>query len=112
SATNTGGVVPSSLTLAAGTLTVSYATLPLGQSSVIQFQATLDTTPTPVTPGSVFTNIASLNWTSLPGNVTSPQSPYNAVSTERTGNTGNPGGAANTYSTTGSGNVTVNSNSL
>ncbi len=112
SATNTGGVVPSSLTLAAGTLTVSYATLPLGQSSVIQFQATLDTTPTPVTPGSVFTNIASLNWTSLPGNVTSPQSPYNAVSTERTGNTGNPGGAANTYSTTGSANVTVNSNSL
>ena len=49
------------------------------------------------------TDTATAKYTSLPGNVTTPQSPYNSVSTERTGNTSYPGGNANDFLTSGSG---------
>lgn len=39
----------------------------------------------------------SLLWSSLPGDITTPQSPYSSVSTERTGDVGDPGAAANSF---------------
>ncbi len=76
-----GGVVDDS---AAPTLKASWATFPLmtGASrtrAVVQFQAKLGN----LAPGQKATNSASFAWTSLPGNVSSPQSPYNSLSTER-----------------------------
>lgn len=105
---HTGGQAPSSLDdTAAPTLTASWdqpAGFPVGTTSQLQFQATLDDD---VTPGQTITNDAVLSWTSLPGDVTTPQSSYNGVSTERTGDIGNPGGAANTYTYTGSVDVNI-----
>ncbi|HEY58710.1 MAG TPA: sortase, partial [Anaerolineae bacterium] len=60
------------------TITVTWDTFPLDATAHITFQATLDTVP-----GDRVTNEASLAWSSLPGDVTTPQSPYNALSTER-----------------------------
>jgi LPXTG-site transpeptidase (sortase) family protein len=105
---HTAGLAPTSLDdSAAPTLTASWdqaAGFPVGTTSQFQFQATLNND---VIPGQTITNDAVLTWTGLPGDVTTPQSSYNSVSTERTGNTGNPGGAANTYTHTGSVDVNV-----
>jgi uncharacterized repeat protein (TIGR01451 family)/fimbrial isopeptide formation D2 family protein len=112
SAAFASGVAPSSLNVAAGTLTATYAHLALAQTSVLTFQATLNATPTPVTPGATITNNVNITWTSLPTAVTTPQSTFNTLSTERTGSTGDPGGVANTYSGTNHADVTVHTNSL
>ncbi|RJP53207.1 MAG: sortase [Anaerolineaceae bacterium] len=76
-----GGVADDS---AAPTLTTSWPTFPLltgaaRTEAVVEFQAKLGN----LLPGQKVTNTASLAWTSLPGNVTIPQSPYNGLSTER-----------------------------
>ncbi len=51
---------------------------PAPEPTILQFQARLD-----IGAGSSVTNTASANWTSLPGVVGTPQSPYNILSTER-----------------------------
>ncbi|MFN3742017.1 MAG: sortase, partial [Anaerolineales bacterium] len=88
--------VPGSLTIVSGpaggvtddtaapTLRVTWANFPLltGSSrteAVVQFQATLGN----LSPGQEVQNTASLAWTSLPGDVSAPQSDYNNTSTER-----------------------------
>lgn len=88
--------VPGSLTIVSGpaggvpddsaapTLRVTWPTFPLltGGSrteAVVRFQARLGN----LSPGQKVKNTASLAWTSLPGNVSAPQSPYNNTSTER-----------------------------
>jgi LPXTG-site transpeptidase (sortase) family protein len=88
--------VPGSLTIVSGpaggvtddaaapTLRVTWANFPLlsGGSrteAVVRFQAVLG----PLSPGRQVRNAASLAWTSLPGDVSAPQSPYNRLSTER-----------------------------
>ncbi|MBI4762444.1 MAG: sortase [Chloroflexota bacterium] len=88
--------VPGSLTIISGpaggvtddtaapTLRVTWANFPLltGSSrseAVVQFQATLGN----LSPGREVQNTASLAWTSLPGDFSAPQSPYNNTSTER-----------------------------
>ena len=101
---NTSGVVPTSLTESLGTITVIWDTFPDNNSSFLTFDATLDFT---VTPGEVITNNAGVTWTSLPGNVTTAQSAYNTLSTERTGDPANPGGAANDYRATDPASVTI-----
>lgn len=102
------GEAPTSLDdSSAPTLTASWddtAGFAVGATSQFQFQATLDDD---VTPGQTITNNAVLTWTSLPGDVTTPQSTYNSVSTERTGDIANPGGTSNTYTHTGSVDVNV-----
>ena len=106
---SSAGLAPDSLTVSNGTISASYAGFTLGTTSTIQFQATLNAT---TSPGQAVTNTASLTYASLPGNVTTAESTYNPLSTERTGNPGDPGGATNTYDASGSGTVTVNSNSI
>ena len=104
SLSNTSGVAPTSLNESLGTITVIWDTFPDNSSSFLTFDATLDFT---VTPGDVITNNAEVTWTSLPGNVTTAQSAYNTLSTERTGDPANPGGAANDYRATDPASVTI-----
>ncbi len=104
SLSNTGGLAPTTLSDSGGTMAADWNAFPLGSSSTLRFKVRLDAT---VTPNQSLTNLAALKWTSLPGTVTSPQSTYNTLSTERTGSTSDPGGAANTYAASGSATVTV-----
>jgi LPXTG-site transpeptidase (sortase) family protein len=76
-----GGVPDDS---AAPTLRVTWPTFPLLSSgrrttAVVKFQAVLGN----LNPGQEVRNTASLAWTSLPGDVSTPQSSYNPTSTER-----------------------------
>jgi LPXTG-site transpeptidase (sortase) family protein len=63
---------------AAPTLTATWAVLPIGESATITFQATVN-----LRPGRSATNTAAVEWSSLPGDFTAPQSPFNRFSTER-----------------------------
>ena len=80
SLTAAGGLTPTSMSYdpATHTIRVTWDTFPLGQTATITFQATMGTSP-----GEHHTNTALLAWTSLPGDVTTPQSAYNTLSTER-----------------------------
>jgi fimbrial isopeptide formation D2 family protein/uncharacterized repeat protein (TIGR01451 family) len=89
---NTAGLAPTTLMELGGTITATWASFPLASTSQIQFQATIDVT---AVAGSTITNVAAIEYTSLPGNVTVPQSPYNGLSVERTGDPTDPGGVAN-----------------
>ena len=106
---NTAGQVPTTLQLNGSVIDATFDQFPLGSTSTIQFQATL--APTTV-PGHVFTNTAESEFTSLPGNVLTPISPYNPVSTERTGNPNDPGGAVNDLAAGDQATVTLFSNRL
>ncbi|MEJ5240205.1 MAG: sortase, partial [Anaerolineales bacterium] len=97
-----GGVTDDS---AAPTLRVRWATFPLitGGSrtqATVQFQAVLGN----LAPGQKVRNSAALEWTSLPGNVTSPQSNYNGLSTERFYD---PGSNVNVYGVIANVTITV-----
>lgn len=96
---------PTTCIEAGGTITATWDTfLDNGTNAIIRFRVTLDSN---VTPGQQFVNTGNIRWTGLPGDITIPQSPYNTLSTERTGNTSDPGGAANNYRASGSATVTV-----
>ena len=75
-----GGVVPTSMNYdpATRTITVLWDVIPLGQEAQISFKATLTSSP-----DEVVTNTAIGEWSSLPGDVSDPQSQYNKFSTER-----------------------------
>ena len=109
SLTNTAGQAPTTLGISGTTISATYSTFNVGSTSTLTFQGTLTSADT---PGQVITNPATVTWTSLPGVVSTSESPYNSLGVERTGNTAGTGGAANTYSTTASSTVTVNSNTL
>jgi LPXTG-site transpeptidase (sortase) family protein len=68
------------------TLSITWDSFPLGQISEIQYQAVLGSLP----PGSSVTNTAFLQWTSLPGDESAPQSTWNSLSTERDYDPGDP----------------------
>ena len=106
SLSNTAGLAPDAgtLTESAGTISASWTSFLQASTSTITFQVRL---AGGVTPNQSIINTANVQWTSLPGVVTTAQSSYNTLSTERTGNTANPGGAANTYSANGAATVTV-----
>jgi LPXTG-site transpeptidase (sortase) family protein len=106
SLTHTGGLAPDvgSLIESGGTVSASWLAFELSDTSQIQFQATLDRS---VEPGQTITNTAQLEWTSLPGDVTTAQSTHNTLSAERTGDAANPGGTDNDYSTTDDADVVV-----
>ena len=76
-----GGVTDES---AAPALTVTWATFPLftgpdRTEAIVQFQATVGD----LDPGQSVTNTAFLEWSTLPGDVSDPQSTFNDLSTER-----------------------------
>jgi LPXTG-site transpeptidase (sortase) family protein len=57
-----------------------------GTSSTIEFQAIVNV----INPGTSVTNVAYVQWSSLPNDVSVPQSPYNVLSTERYYDPGDP----------------------
>lgn len=73
---------------------VLVPTLVLGSDCLVGFEVRLSGGST---PGSMHTVTADVSWSSRPGQVVTPQTPYNPLSTERTGSTRDPGGAVNTY---------------
>jgi LPXTG-site transpeptidase (sortase) family protein len=83
---------------------VTVTPFPLGCSVNVTYEVTLNNT---VFPGQVITNTAQLDWTSLPGNVSSPQTPNNSLSCERTGNTAGCGATNNDYTASDPATVTV-----
>ena len=89
----TDGVAADSLTHVSGTITASFATLADGAFTEISFQVEADPD---VIAGSMITNTADVAWTTLPGDVTTPQS-TDSISTERTGDTGDPGASENDH---------------
>ena len=102
-----GSLTPDSCTLIGNTLTAAWTQptgFPLGSTSQFTFNVTLDSS---VAPGQIILNTADLTWTSLPGDVTAPQTPNNGLSVERTGDAGGPGGAVNDYRAAGTAQVTV-----
>lgn len=90
----TGTVVASTCSATGNTITASWASLPLANTGVV----TLDTMIDDSAAASVAFN-PSLTWSSLPGDVTTPQSTYAVQSVERTGLTSDPGGSQNDYGT-------------
>ena len=103
---HTAGAAPTSLGETGGTITATWTSLPpgTGGSSTITFSATLAAT---VAPGQSIVNTGALDWSSLPGAVTTAQSPYEPASTERTGVESDPGGTQNDHRTTAQATVTV-----
>ncbi len=97
------GTAPTTINTAGG-LAATWDTFAVGNTSTFQVLATIDTG---LASGTVLTNTANADYTSLPGSVTTAQSPYNTLSTERTGNTADPGGVENDHRAAGSATVTV-----
>lgn len=91
-----GALDPTTCAFTGNTLNATWDSFPVGAGnvSIIKFTATLDPG---VQPGEVITNIGKIQWTSLPGDVGTAQSIYNALSVERTGDTTDVGGAVNDY---------------
>jgi LPXTG-site transpeptidase (sortase) family protein len=95
------GVAPDVLDdSAAPALQVIWDSFPLGSSSQIGYQATLGSLPA----GASVSNAAFLEWSSLPGDVSAPQSGFNTLSVERTYDPGDP---VNVYGEGASAAVTV-----
>ena len=87
SLTNTSGLAPTTIDdSGAPALQVTWASFPLGSSSEVTYQATLD----PLPAGTALSNDAFLQWSSLPGDVSAPQSTFNTLSTERFHDPGDP----------------------
>ena len=104
---NTAGLAPTTMITATPVLSATWDSLAVGQSSTVQFRATFDGN---VNPRGIITNTGYITGSSLPGIVTTPQSPYNTASIERSGNAGDIGGsAANPYRSNASASATVNS---
>jgi len=97
-----GSLTPDTCTFVGNTLTAAWTQLtgfPLGSTSVFTFDVTLDAS---VSPGQVITNSATLTWTDLPGDESTPRSLHNPASVERTGI-----GGVNDYITIGEGSVSI-----
>ncbi|MEJ2011795.1 MAG: sortase [Anaerolineales bacterium] len=99
-----GSLTPDTCSFSGNTLTASWnqpTGFPLGSTTVFTFEVTLDAS---VSPGEVLTNSADLTWTSLPGDETTPRSPYNTTAIERSG-----AGGVDDYAASGDGIVTITS---
>ena len=85
----------------APTLKATWATFQnTGVPTILEFKGTLANLPS----GTTVTNTAYLSWSSLPGDVTDPQSPYNDYSVERNYDPGSP---VNVYGVSSSATITV-----
>lgn len=105
SAAFASGTSPTTINTVGG-LAATWDTFATGSTASFTINATIDTG---LASGTVLTNTANATYSSLPGPspVTTPQSSFNTLSTERTGNGADPGGAENDYLASGSAAVTV-----
>ena len=97
------GLAPSSQSEAGTTLSAGYDSFPQGETSVLSFKATVDDN---IAAFQTVINTASIQYTTLPGSRSTPISPYNPNSVERTGNPADPGGSANNLNASGSASFT------
>jgi len=104
-----GGTAPDTFAATGGTIAATYAAFPLGATSTLTFQATINAT---ATPGQSLTDTASVTATSLPQATDAQITTNNIAAYERTGNAADPGGTVNNLNAAGPATVTVNSNSL
>ena len=95
---NTAGVAPATLATAAGgdAFTATYTQLTPGQTSTLQFRAKLKPD---VIAGQAINNVATQQWTSLPGNP-GQITPNNPNAYERTGSESTSEGQLNNYKST------------
>ena len=75
------GVAPAILTAAGGILLAEISDLPLGQSTTLTYKGVVAAN---IQAYQTVTNTASITYTTLPGYVPGPISPYNSASHERT----------------------------
>lgn len=96
------GVTPTTLVeSSAPTLVATWDVFPAdAPATVLQFRARV----THIQPGNSVTNVAQVIWSSLPGSVGAPQSPYNNRSTERSYV---PGSSVDVYSALGEASLLV-----
>lgn len=100
----TGGTLtPDNCDLNGQTLDVEWSEFPSSDTTIITFEVTAE----PSADGQTLQVPASVQWTSLPGDVSTPQSTYSALSTERTGDTNDPGSSANTYAASQTAAITI-----
>ena len=97
---HSAGKAPSTLSEISGTITATYNELLLVETSQLQFVVELDPD---VAAGNVITNVATSDWSSLPGDVSAAQS-SDPFSNERTGVVSDP---INDYIASANGTVTV-----
>ena len=97
------GVVPTTLDESVGIITVVWDSFPDNLSSTVRFRTTVNGA---AVPGEVIINNVGIVWSSLPGDVTTPQA-SNSLSTERTGDITDPGAAANDYRAAASAEVDI-----
>jgi LPXTG-site transpeptidase (sortase) family protein len=75
------GPAPTAVNLVGGEVLAEWTVLDLTDVAVVRLYASIDSA---VPTGTVINNVASVEWTSLPGNLqTPPRSSYNDFSTER-----------------------------
>ncbi|MGM0374564.1 MAG: sortase domain-containing protein [Chloroflexota bacterium] len=101
---HSAGAAPDTIDDTAPEFGATWADFPQGMSSTFTFQAVLNSN---VAPGQTITNTAAVSWTSLPGEVSVPQSTNNPLSTERTGDVEDIGGDVNDYRASGEADVNV-----
>lgn len=100
---STGVISATSCSVVGNGVRAGWNTFTLGDTGKVKFDAVV----TEAAFGQNLAMTATTGWTSLPGDVTVPQSTYSLISTERTSNTANPGGVSNAYRAVANSNVTV-----
>ena len=104
--TPTAGVTGLVNTSSGNTISVAADSIPDGDTITIRFNVTLAQF---VQPNELLVNTADIDWSSLPGDVTTSQTSHNTLGVERTGDTTDPGGVDNDYRATGSDDVRITS---
>jgi uncharacterized repeat protein (TIGR01451 family) len=99
------GLAPDIIDDTGGTLSAGWDTFAQGQTSTFSYQVTI---PLDVFPNQDIPNTASIQWTSLPGAVSTPISTFNNQSVERTGDPNDIGGSVNDYNDSDTTNYAVN----
>jgi large repetitive protein len=90
-----GTTAPDTCAFTNNSLGITWASFGNSSVSNITFDARVDDS----IAVSTLNNDISVDWSSLPGDVSTPLSQYATTTTERTGNTNDAGGTANSYST-------------
>ncbi len=106
---STTGTAPTSSSFSGGILNASWDQLSYTNSTTSQYTTFIITggVLSSATAGQTITNTGLVTWESLASDLTTPKSPYNTASYERTGDPADPGGTANDYRASDPATITV-----